>query len=284
MKNIDYFTIVCFVAKDFGELQDAAKYPSATIDLLASGDFSEQKGFYAADPFIFSHNGVTHVFCEILTTQNKGFIGKYRYDRQTGTLSSPCLVLEESFHLSYPQLIKHVDGIYMLPETGGAGDIRLYKAENDELNEWKYHSTLIRGIYYDPTPIFHHGTWFLFTSSGKDFSKMHIFTSDTLTDGWTEHPLSPFPLGPDSSRAAGPILVRDNKMYRLAQDCSVRYGQAVKAYEITNLSKYAYSEQFSQVLLREGDDGYNTSGMHHLQHVMSTKNGELFIADGYKRL
>lgn len=219
-----------------------------------------------------------------MTTKNKGFIGKYTYDIQTDNLSIPSVVLEESFHLSYPQIIKHEGEIYMLPETGGAGEIRLYKAENDELNEWKYHSTIIHGIYYDPTPIFHNGKWFLFASSERDFSKMHIFTSSNLTHGWSEHPLSPFLYGSGSSRAAGPILIHGKKIYRLAQDCSVRYGQAVRAFEIMKLTENEYVERFFKVLLREGNDGYNTFGMHHLQRVIPTQKGVLFIADGYKRL
>ncbi len=53
MKNSDYFTIVGFIARNISQLQDAAKNPILTIDLLASGDFSEHDGFYAADPFAF---------------------------------------------------------------------------------------------------------------------------------------------------------------------------------------------------------------------------------------
>lgn len=93
MEHKDYFTIVGITSKNISGLQEAAKNPVFTIDLLANGDFSSQDGFYATDPFVFSHNDRTHIFCEVLTATNKGFIGKYIYNPETGTVSSPKLLL-----------------------------------------------------------------------------------------------------------------------------------------------------------------------------------------------
>lgn len=121
----------------------------------------------------------------------------------------------------------------------------------------------------------------MFVCTGKSFSVLELYFSKNLFGPWTKHPKSPLKSDSFSSRPAGPILEWDNKLYRLAQDCSIRYGQSVKAFEITTLSKEDYEEKEIGIILTESNNGWNSHGMHHLQ-VYKKHNGIVFaVSDGY---
>jgi hypothetical protein len=58
----------------------------------------------------------------------------------------------------------------------------------------------------------------------------------------------------------------DGRLYRIAQNCEPRYGSAVRAFEILELTDDAYREreiQRSPVLGSSGS-GWNSAGMHSL--------------------
>ena len=60
-------------------------------------------------------------------------------------------VLDEPFHISYPQVFKHKDRYFMLPETKRSNNILLYEAKNFPY-DWGIVDTLIHNVRYkDPS-------------------------------------------------------------------------------------------------------------------------------------
>ena len=109
-----------------------------------------------ADPFLFVYKDELFLFYEEqIDLRGKGLI-KMTKTKDLVRWSNPVIVLEESFHLSYPNVFEVNGDIYMMPETGHDLSIKLYKANND-LTKWTYHKTLLEGknfvdssiVYYE---------------------------------------------------------------------------------------------------------------------------------------
>src|SRR5690606_5384936 len=88
---------------------------------------TEGNSQFLADPFLFIENDVHYIFFEHQAEGNAN-IGlivsldgiSYSYEGN---------VLDEEFHLSFPQVFKYREDFYMLPESKQAGSILLYKSQ-----------------------------------------------------------------------------------------------------------------------------------------------------------
>ena len=74
---------------------------------------------------------------------NKGRISVIRIDKDKYEFLD--VILEESFHLSFPFVFKEGESIYMIPESHENHDIRLYKCLDFPYN-WKLEKILMSDI------------------------------------------------------------------------------------------------------------------------------------------
>jgi len=102
----------------------------------------------------------------------------------------------------------------------------------------------------DTTLLFHNRKWWIFTSiddtdniSGGSTELFLYFSDDLFSDDWKSHPNNPLVSDIRTARPAGRIFIRDNKIYRPSQDCSVRYGKGFNLNEITVLTETEYEEE-----------------------------------------
>lgn len=85
------------------------------------------KRYWYADPFLFKKDGKTYLFVEMFDNiTERGVIGVSEY--VNGVFTEPQVVLEESFHLSYPLVFEKDGRVYMMPETHEDNCIQLYEA------------------------------------------------------------------------------------------------------------------------------------------------------------
>lgn len=117
------------------------EYCLAYNSYLQNGDKTKKilkpsfKEWYA-DPIPFFWNGIQYVFVEIFDKiKGKGCIGVCRYTTD-GILHRPQKIIEENFHMSFPNVFIKEKDIYMIPECSETGQIRIYKMGND-INTWK---------------------------------------------------------------------------------------------------------------------------------------------------
>ena len=75
----------------------------------------------------------------------------------------------------------------------------------------------------------------------------------------------------------------DDRLVRFAQDCSHAYGEAVRAFEITELTAERYAERPLQdgPFLRPGGSGWNAGGMHHVDVRPAPDGGFMAAVDGW---
>ena len=198
-----------------------------------------------ADPFLATHDGRRYVFFEDWPDGQPGAIARVEV-LADGTLSEPRTVLTRDYHLSYPLVFESGGEWFMLPETSGNGTIELYRAVEFP-DRWELDRVLWDGVHaVDTTPLEHDGRTWIFTTiranRGGATETMSLFTADSLTSPWVEHPANPVVADVRSARPAGRVQVRDGRLLRPAQDGSVRYGYALVLNEIQALTPEIYRE------------------------------------------
>lgn len=227
-----------------------------------------------------------------------------------------------SVHHSYPQVIKNNNRYFMITEAYMQDQIRLYEARNFPDNWERVYtitkctgdtSTLVTPGQcittvnpaigdIDPSIFRYQGKWWMFSNQGGN---CYLYFSDHLLSGWTEHPLSPVVENDNSkARPGGRAFVFDgDRIIRLAQKGDVRYGQRVRAFEVTTLTEDDYAEhEISEaapfcisggVFCESGgdlscdeascegrEDAWNLCGMHNLDPWWTGEHW-LMVTDGY---
>ncbi len=233
--------------------------------VLSAADVTDRKAKFLADPFLFYENGKWYMFFQLdsaepgygeigLATSSNGL--NWAYDK---------VVLSGGEHHSYPLVLKYKGEYYMFPETYTSNEVRVYKASNFPYN-WKYVSTVLKGRFFVDSTVFRYNdTWWMFTGDGNN-KYCYLYYSKHLTSGWVEHPKSPIvDNNLSKARPAGRTLVlKDNRIIRLAQKSDVMYGEKIRAFEVDVLTKTDYAEhEVSESPILEADGtGWNSLSVH----------------------
>ena len=250
------------------EIPNPVLTPESVTDVRAS---------FVADPFMIRG----HMFFEVMQ-QDKGEIGlATSQDGLHWTYQQ--IVLREPIHLSYPYVFESQNSYYMIPETLGAKAACLYQAEDFPLH-WTRVAKLIDGPCADPSIVRFNDLWWLFTCPAPyQHDTLRLYFAEELTGPWREHPKSPIIRG-DRRRArpAGRLLILNDKVVRFAQDCVPQYGTRVRAFDILELSPTTYSEveNAASPILQPGDNGWNSTGMHHVDAQQQPDGTWLACVDG----
>lgn len=268
-----------------GESPVAPNSPQAgKKPILIAKDVTDVPANFVAELFMLEKDSTWYMFFEVmnaktghgdigLATSPDGFAWRYQ-----------AIVLDEPFHLSYPYVFKWNDDYYMIPESGHAYSVRLYKAV-DFPNKWSFVATLMNGNYVDPSILHYNDKWWLFTeTSPARNDTLRLFYADSLSGRWIEHPQSPIVKGDlNFAKPGGRVLLFDNRLVRYAQDDYPDYGNQLWAFEITELTTTSYKERQigNQPILQASGKGWNSKKMHQLDpHRISDKKW-LACVDGY---
>jgi hypothetical protein len=228
-----------------------------------------------ADPFLFVLNEELYIFFEIVIPGGVGKIAVYR-TRDFREFEYIGIILDESYHLSFPFVFSCDNHIYMLPETSSANEIMLYKFANFPFG-LKKNRTLLYGRYCDSFVLRKQDTWFLFTTSEKG---LEIYYSDCLlNENFIPHPSNPISIDPQFRRSGGGPICMGGELYRVSQDCSETYGRNISFIKILELSKISYIEEVTRKNFIELTEYWNTDGSHHFSAV-SFNNRYVVMVDG----
>jgi hypothetical protein len=205
------------------------------------------KDRFWADPHLVRRDGRYYAFIEECPFDTgKGHIAVLSMG-DDGVWSAPVRVLERDYHLSYPFVFEHQGELYMVPESEANRTIDLYRCVEFP-QRWEHVRTLLTHITAtDSTLIEHDGRWWLFANvldtPGASFSdELYIFHSESLAGPWTPHRRNPVVSDARRARPGGRIFEREGRLVRPAQDCSVRYGYAIRLQRIDRLSPEEYEE------------------------------------------
>lgn len=263
---------------------DLSSSKDVTNPILTAKDIVDIEASYVADPFMIIDNNKYYIFFEVFNWDTYQGDIAYAESNDCKSWNYKKVIIDETFHLSYPYTFKWKDDYYLIPESHEDLSIRLYRAVSFP-DKWEYTGNLIAGYHFvDPSIIWYHNMWWLFVATTPDDGVLNLYYSNKLSGEWKAHPMNPIvKLDKHIARPAGRLLIYNDNLYRMAQDSYIEYGQQVFAFEITELTEETYSEKIvskNPIVTRSGL-GWNAAGMH---HVDLHKIGETWIgiSDGKK--
>ena len=116
---------------------------------------------FMADPFIVREGDDFYIFYEEMPSKLNSTWGDIAvlHSRDLQQWERIGVVLDEPFHLSFPNVFKYNGEWYMLPETGAIQEVRIYKAVDFPL-KWSHAHTLLTDDYVlDPAIVQWHDIW-----------------------------------------------------------------------------------------------------------------------------
>jgi hypothetical protein len=237
-----------------------------------------------ADPFIVQNNNEYFIFYEQFSGKTNATFGDLAVLKSTDLKqwTYQGLVLDEPFHLSFPNVFKWNNKWYMLPEAGASNSLRLYSTDNFPF-DWKLQSILIKNkVFADPILIAKNDKFYILVQDNSDFS-LRLYISDSLESNWKEHPSSPIRIGQNNRvRPAGRQEILHDSLYYFVQDHSHGYGTAVITYIIDSLTPTTFKDHKvkSNPVLSKFGTGWAANGMHQLSWIKTSDSNYFCVVDG----
>lgn len=252
--------------------------------VLTGKDVVDIDASFVADPFLVFKDGKYFMFFEVLNREtNQGDIG-YAESIDGKYWEYRKVIIDETFHLSYPYVFEWDDDYYLIPESYQDLSVRLYKAVSFP-DKWKYVGNLLNGYrYVDPSIFRHKDEWWLFVATPSN-DVLNLYYSSDLLGEWKPHPMNPIvKFDKNIARPAGRVITHDGRLYRLTQDDYPSYGIQVFAFEIIELTRKSYAEKIvsEKPVVTMTGKGWNAAGMHHVDlHQIGDK--WMAVVDGRSR-
>ena len=191
-----------------------------------------------ADSFPFVENGREYIFVEIMDDANgeKGTIGVIDLQDNKGFVE----IINEPFHMSFPNTFKFKNDIYMMPETSEANQLRLYKAV-DFPYKWELQSVLYDDIAVVDTVFVKIEDNIMYAVGQKLPEKKNVlFKIDTNT--WKAE-LAVLKGNYVDKRPAGNFIQYDNGIYHALQECGRVYGEYLRLCKLDSFDGETLQEK-----------------------------------------
>ena len=232
--------------------------------------------FYA-DPFPFQWQGRSFLFVEDYPhATGKAAISVVPFDASDNP-EEPRVVLEEPFHLSYPQVFERDGAIWMLPEASASGRLTLYRAATFP-DRWVAEKALIEGEISDATLLDHGGLLWLFATDrdgyGSTSDTLVVYSAPALTGPWRPHAMNPILIDRRMARPGG-AFARDGQGRLLlpVQDGTLGYGGGLGLSELLELDQHTVRISQPRPIAADGDWPYPQI------HTLN-RSGRLEVIDG----
>lgn len=216
------------------------------FDAIANTD-----NFWFADPILFSDGGKTWLFVEAFNkAERKGEIGVF--DITDGKVVNFRVIIQTPTHMSYPFVFKHDGDYYMIPETGAAKSVTLYKSISFP-DVWVVDKTLIEGDVYRDSTIFRDdsGKYQVLTYKQEGTNRFNMKNTFTIFGlDMDKKVLTEKGCIEDKrkmNRPAGPVFMDNNIMYRVAQKCNRAYGESINVFRIGSDMTFAKDKIISKL-------------------------------------
>ena len=182
-----------------------------------------------ADPFVLD---VTDSEISILAEEfryetRKGRIALLVVDRQNYVLKSMSIALETATHLSFPEIWREDGRVYVCPESWQSGELSLYELKGERCDVGA-RLVICEESMADAVLTKRFGKLQLFSVKAND--KLRIYNFDAETERFVMSYEKPF--GKATARNAGDFFEYEGQVYRPAQVCIDRYGEAVEIQKV----------------------------------------------------
>jgi len=218
---------------------EASGVGHATLPAPLWQELPEDGSRFYADPFPIEVDGGHFLFVEEFPhSTGKGVISVAETDGE-GRFGTPRIVLEEPFHLSYPQVFVHDGAFWMIPEAAAGRDLILYRAEQFP-DRWVRHAVLVADTpLSDATLLQQDGRFWLFAADGGRGSSsdaLLVFHAETLAGPFQPHAANPILIDQTSARPAGAFILGGAFPVLPVQDGTHGYGSGIGLVDIVELN------------------------------------------------
>lgn len=207
---------------------------SNTLDEITKGwalnyrmmEYHNPDAWYA-DPFILDITN-THYYIlaeEYLHSLGRARISKLVINKQTMQLEKVIPLLTLPTHLSYPAIIRKGNEVYVYPESGESGFLKMYRYDSNKESLLET-ETIIEDSLADATITHLFGADDMFCTYLPDCNGkiLHWLRKDN-TGVYKE--IKTFSFKENTARMAGDFFVVNNDVYRPAQECNESYGHGL---------------------------------------------------------
>jgi len=234
---------------------------------------------YIADPFFIKESDTYYLFVELKGEGNANIALLTSLNGQDYEYKG--IVLDEPFHLSYPQVFKHKEEFYMLPEASGSNHLLLYKAENFPYN-WKISDTLMKNRRFKDPSLLLSDEIKLIVAIDDDY-KQYVLSSDSLRGSWSVIQNNEQWLE-NETRPGGRFFQIDNDWFLPFQNHSLGYGTGISLYKLhiqNDCLEFRIADKL--YLGPQKEIAWFNRGMHHLD-IQELDEGYYMVYDGDRNL
>lgn len=190
-------------------------------------DIKAAKGFWYADPFLFSENGKKYIFVEAFNKRKEvGYLG---YLKDEDNFSKLNVILKSDCHYSFPNVFKAGKDIYLIPESSEEQGVFLYKFTGFPDNFEKV-CTLKPGEYVDTALVSaENNIAYLVTYSTKQKELYSLVVNNETKEvkfALLEKDVH------KQLRPAGNAFIENGKLLMPFQNCKNKYGESLILREI----------------------------------------------------
>lgn len=187
---------------------------------------------WCADPFVIQDGDEYYIFAEqYLKDKDKGCIGYFKF--VDGIPVNQGIIIETSYHMSYPDVFRYKDMFYMIPESSANSTVDLYVAEKFP-DKWKKVKSLISGEKLVDTTVYENEDGFFLISYKVASNEVRVYSLDM--ERIEVKQISRKKYDKNVGRPGGRLFVEGGKLLRPAQDCSRKYGEALIIYQVDDLN------------------------------------------------
>ncbi len=259
-------------------VMDTVQISDQNIYEVSDLEKDEKGSKLLADPFFLHEKDTFYLFFEHVIENSVGANISVMTSADGKAYKYKGKVLDEDFHLSYPQVFKHQGSHYMLPETKNADNILLYKAERFPFG-WKVYDTLVKNVRMKDPSIYLSDTLNIMVASDDELV-LKLYKSDGLHDEWK--PVKTILRGSEA-RPGGRIFSHNKKLYLPMQNSQRGYGHYISIYEfVFDEGDIQLKKVTDKFLEGQKDIPAFSWGMHHYD-VQPVGDSFYSVYDGTRR-
>lgn len=190
-------------------------------------DIKPAKGFWYADPFLFSENGKKYIFVEAFNKRKEiGYIG---YLKEEDNFSQLNIILKGDCHYSFPNVFKVGKDFFLIPESSEEQGIFLYKFTGFP-DKFQKVCNLKHGEYVDTALVsVENNIAYLVTYS----TKQKELYSLVVNNGTKEVEFALLEKDVHKQlRPAGNAFIENGQLVMPFQNCMNKYGESIVLREI----------------------------------------------------
>lgn len=253
---------------------------SNIINYESINAITEYKTEFIADPFLVIEDNIFYIFFEHKGKGNADIALLTSIDGRNFEYKG--IILNEPFHLSFPQVFKYEEDYFMLPEAKQSENLILYRAKNFPF-DWEIIDTLIHNRRLEDPALLLTDSLKIISASDVNTLTQFVYTSDSLIGKWVEHKGYKRRRG-NETRAGGSFFEFDNRWFLPFQNNSKGYGTSLSLYELKGNKNNLHLEKILPEILEPNlSIEWFETGMHHLD-VEKFENQYYIVYDGKKRI